>query len=303
MEIVMTLVIMAAGMGSRYGGLKQIDPITKNGEFIVDFSIYDAVLAGFDKVVFIIKEENYDIFRETVGARIEGKVNIEYVFQKPDSIPSGFEIPEGRVKPWGTAHAVLSARDAVNEPFAVINSDDFYGRDAFAQLYSCMDGAKTSGHFAMAGYILENTITENGTVSRGVCSVENGFLVNVTERTQIKEIDGVIKYFENDTWHELARDSVVSMNCWAFTPDIFDSLEEGFVKFFEKLPLTPDPKKAEYLLPTLVQSEIDGGKCDVRVLKTSAKWHGITYAEDKPEFVKFINSEIEKGVYPDGLWK
>ncbi len=299
----MTLVIMAAGMGSRYGGLKQIDPITPHGEFIVDFSIYDAKAAGFDKVVFIIKEENYEIFRETVGARIEGAIKVEYVFQKMDNIPCGYAVPEGRVKPWGTAHAVLSAADAVNEPFAVINSDDFYGRDAFVQLYNCMSGASSRGHYAMAGYILENTITENGSVSRGVCEVEGGLLKNVTERTKIQENDGTIQYLENEVWHDLARDSVVSMNCWAFTPDIFDALRDGFTAFFKELPDASDPLKAEYLLPSLVQAQIDCGACDVRVLETSAKWHGITYAEDKARFVEFIKSQIAAGVYPDGLWK
>ena len=299
----MTLVIMAAGMGSRYGGLKQIDPVTPHGEFIVDFSIYDAIQAGFDKVVFIIKEENYEIFRETVGARIEDAIKVEYVFQALDKIPKGFTIPEGRTKPWGTAHAALMAADVVNEPFAIINSDDFYGRDAFKQLYDKMSGAKEKGHFAMAGYILENTITENGYVSRGICDVVDGQLKNVVERTKIQENNGVVQYSENDTWQDLDRKSVVSMNCWAFTPDIFDMLRDGFVEFLGDLPNAPDPMKAEYFLPFLVQSRIDMGKCDVSVLETSAKWYGITYAEDKPKFVEFIKSQTEAGVYPDGLWK
>lgn len=299
----MTLVIMAAGMGSRYGGLKQIDPITHHGEFIVDFSIYDAIKAGFDKVVFIIKEENYDVFRETVGKRIEGAVKVEYVFQSLDNIPEGFTVPDGRTKPWGTAHAALMAADAVNEPFAIINSDDFYGRDAFKQLYDKMSDAKGGGHFAMAGYILENTITENGYVSRGVCEVVDGHLKNVVERTKIQENDGVIQYFENDTWHDLDRKAVVSMNCWAFTPDIFAMLREGFVEFMRALPTASDPMKAEYFLPFLVQSRIDRGECDVAMLETSAKWYGVTYAEDKPKFVEFIKAQTAAGVYPDGLWK
>lgn len=299
----MTLVIMAAGMGSRYGGLKQIDPITPHGEFIVDFSIYDAVKVGFDKVVFIIKEENYEIFRETVGARIEGAVKVEYVFQALDKIPEGYSVPEGRVKPWGTAHAALMAADAVNEPFAIINSDDFYGRDAFQQLYDYMSGADRKNHFAMAGYVLENTITENGYVSRGVCNVDGGKLQNVVERTKIQENDGVIQYFENDEWHDLDRNAIVSMNCWAFTPEIFDMLKTGLAEFLDKLPKAKDPLKAEYFLPFLVQSRIDGGECDVTVLKTSAKWYGVTYAEDKPTFVEFIKSQTAAGVYPDGLWK
>ena len=299
----MTLVIMAAGMGSRYGGLKQIDPMTEHGEFIVDFSIYDAIKAGFDKVVFIIKEENYDVFRETVGKRIEGACKVEYVFQALDKIPEGFAIPEGRTKPWGTAHAALMAADVVNEPFAIINSDDFYGRDAFKQLYECMANAKDGGHFAMAGYVLENTITENGHVSRGICEVEGGYLKNVVERTKIQENDGVIQYFEDDVWHDLNRDDIVSMNCWAFTPDVFGMLREGLEAFLAGVPTSKDPMKAEYFLPFLVQSRIERGECDVRVLKTSAKWYGVTYAEDKPTFVEFLKSQTAAGVYPDGLWK
>ncbi len=299
----MTLVIMAAGMGSRYGGLKQIDPVTPHGEFIVDYSIYDAIKSGFNKVVFIIKEENYEIFRETVGKRIEGCVQVEYVFQKIDDIPTGASIPEGRIKPWGTAHAVLCAKKAVHEPFAVINSDDFYGRDAFKQLYDCMSDATTKGKWAMAGYILENTITENGSVARGICEVEDGRLVKVVERTKIQENNGIIQYCEDDQWYDLPRDAVVSMNCWAFTPDIFDALESGFAEFHQNLSTSKDPLKAEFFLPFLVQSQIDADRASVRVLETSAKWYGVTYADDKPRFVTFIKSQTNDGVYPDGLWK
>ncbi len=299
----MTLVIMAAGMGSRYGGLKQIDPITEHGEFIVDFSIYDALMAGFDKVVFIIKEENYDVFRETVGSRIEGAIKVEYVFQGLDKIPAGFSVPEGRTKPWGTAHAALMAREVINEPFAIINSDDFYGRDAFKRAYKCMANEQGEGHYAMAGYVLENTITENGYVSRGICDVRDGYLKNVVERTKIQENNGTVQYFEDGAWYDLDRKSVVSMNFFVFTPDIFNHLESGFVSFLEKLSETADPMKAEYFLPFLVQSKIFDGSCDVRVLETEAKWYGVTYAEDKPKIVEFIKSQIAKGVYPDNLWK
>ncbi len=300
----MTLVLMAAGMGSRYGGLKQIDPVTPHGEFIVDFSIYDAIKAGFDKVVFIIKEENYEIFRETVGSRIEKSVKVEYAFQKMEDIPAGFAIPEGRTKPWGTGHAVLSAAGVVNEPFAVINSDDFYGRDAFVKLHDFLASAKADdkAHYAMAGYILENTITENGSVARGICQVEDGKLVQVVERTKIQENNGQTQFCEDDVWTDIDRRSVVSMNCWAFTPEIFAALEKGFVKFHETLADQPNPQKAEFFLPFLVQSEIDAGACDVCVLETSAKWYGVTYADDKPKFVEFIKSQVEAGIYPDGLW-
>ncbi len=299
----MTLVIMAAGMGSRYGGLKQIDPITKHGEFIVDFSIYDAIMAGFDKVVFIIKKENYEIFRETVGKRIEGAIKVEYVFQEMENIPEGFTVPEGRVKPWGTAHAALMAKSVVNEPFAIINSDDFYGRDAYRRVFEFMANQKGEGHYAMAGYILENTITENGHVSRGICDVRDGYLKNVVERTKIQENDGVVQYMEDEKWYDLDRKAVASMNCFAFTPDVFTHLEEGLKVFLADLPNAKDPLKAEYFLPFLVQSKISDGTCDVRVLETTAKWYGVTYAEDKPKFVEFIKSQVAEGVYPDNLWK
>ncbi len=301
----MTLVIMAAGMGSRYGGLKQIDPITEHGEFIVDFSVYDAKEAGFDKVVFVIKEENYEIFKETVGKRLEGKIKVEYAFQKLENIPDGYEIPECRVKPWGTGHAVLAAKDVVNEPFAVINSDDFYGKDAFVKLFEFMKGKENGkAHYTMAGYILDKTITENGYVSRGICdSDENGMLKNVVERTQIQENNGKVQYFENEKWNDIDRKSIVSMNCWAFTPDVFELLESDFNKFMKELPLAPNPLKAEFFLPFVIQKGIDTGKCDVKVLETTAKWYGVTYHEDKPQFVEFIKSQTEKGLYPDGLWK
>ncbi len=302
----MTLVIMAAGMGSRYGGLKQIDPVTRHGEFIVDFSIYDAVRAGFDRVVFVIKEENYDVFRETVGKRIEKSVKVSYAFQRMTDLPEGFTVPEGRVKPWGTAHAVLSAAAVTDEPFAVINSDDFYGRDAFVKLHDFLASPENDGraHYAMAGYILENTITENGSVARGICEVDaSGKLTRVTERTKIQENDGKVQFFEDDAWHDIDRRAVVSMNCWAFTPELFTALRNGFADFMAKLPETPDPKKAEFFLPFLVQSEIDAGKCDVRVLETSAKWYGVTYREDKPRFVAFVEEQIRAGNYPDGLFE
>ena len=300
----MTLVIMAAGMGSRYGGLKQIDPITEHGEFIIDFSIYDALQAGFDKVVFIIKEENYEAFHDTVGKRIEGKIKVGYAFQKLTDLPAPYSVPEGRVKPWGTAQAVLSAKDLVKEPFAVINADDFYGRDAFVTLASFLKDKKESrGHYAMAGYVLENTITENGHVSRGICETKDNKLVRVVERTKIMENNGVIQYEEDGIWHDLDRKDTVSMNCWAFTPDLFGYLEKGFESFLEKLPASPNPLKAEFFLPFLVQEKIDAGECDVTMLHTTAKWYGVTYHEDKPRFVNFIREATAAGLYPDGLWK
>ena len=302
----MTLVIMAAGMGSRYGGLKQIDPVTPHGEFIVDFSIYDAIRAGIDKVVFIIKRENYDIFRETVGSRIEGSVEVKYVFQELEAIPEGYSVPEGRVKPWGTGHAVLCCKDVVDESFIVINADDFYGADAYAKLAEFLKTAKSDAdraHFAMVGYVLENTITENGSVARGVCETENGLLTQVTERTKIMENNGVVQYLEDEEWHDLDRKTTVSMNFWGFTPEIFNMLENDFVAFLDDVKAgKKDTLKGEFFLPFVVADGIKSGKCDARVLETNAKWYGVTYHEDKPTLEAFIRKSVADGEYPDGLW-
>ncbi len=302
----MTLVIMAAGMGSRYGGLKQIDPVTPHGEFIVDFSIYDAIRAGIDKVVFIIKRENYDIFRETVGSRIEGSVEVKYVFQELDAIPEGYTVPEGRVKPWGTGHAVLCCKDVVDESFIVINADDFYGAEAYAKLAEFLKTAKADSeraHFAMVGYVLENTITENGSVARGVCESENGLLTQVTERTKIMENDGVVQYLEDDVWHDLDRKTTVSMNFWGFTPELFGMLENDFKTFLDDVNAgKKDTLKGEFFLPFVVADGIKSGKCDARVLETNAKWYGVTYHEDKPALEAFIKKSVADGEYPDGLW-
>jgi NDP-sugar pyrophosphorylase family protein len=301
----LTLVIMAAGMGSRYGGLKQIDPIGKHGEFIIDYSIYDAIKAGFNKVVFIIKEENYEVFRDTVGKRVEKLVDVKYAFQKNDAVPEGTIIPEGRTKPWGTAHAVYSCKELVNENFAVINADDFYGRDSFVQLADFLKEKVETGekyHFAMAGFILNNTLTENGHVARGVCTTdENNYLKNVTERTKIQYNDGKVQFFEEgDGWTTIDPNSTVSMNCWGFTPDIFVEIRKQMTDFFKKdLSILA---KAEFFLPSVVQNLIDNGTCDVKVLNTTAKWYGVTYHEDKEEIVSFISKQIENGVYPDNLW-
>ena len=302
----MTLVIMAAGMGSRYGGLKQIDPVTGHGEFIVDFSIYDAVKAGADKVVFIIKRENLDIFRDTVGKRIEGSVEVEYVFQELGDIPEGFKVPEGRVKPWGTGQAVLCCRNVVRDNFIVINADDFYGADAYIKLAEFLKNARADGgksHFAMVGYVLENTITENGSVARGVCRSKNGLLTGVTELTKIQENEGAVQYYDGDGWHDLDRHATVSMNFWGFTPEIFPMLEREF-KIFQNAVKSgeKDPLKGEFFLPFVVADAIDRGECDVKVLETDSKWYGVTYHEDKPKLEAFIKKTVSDGVYPDGLW-
>ena len=305
-----TLLIMAAGMGSRYGGMKQIDHVDDEGDKIIDFSIYDAIQAGFTKVVFVIKEENLDVFREEIGDRVSGHIKVEYAFQRLEDIPSGCLVPEGRVKPWGTAHAVLSAKDVIDEPFAVINADDFYGRDAFKQAYDFLSSA-VSGHYAMVGYELRNTLTENGTVSRGICQVsENGLLEEVVERTKIRGTDGVAatkiadaEYTLDDgkTWVSLAGDSATSMNFWCFASDFMDGIGEHFERFMrEEVPLNPE--KAECYLPTVVSELLAAGKCDVKVLHTSEKWHGVTYKEDKPGLVESIREMKEAGLYPKMLW-
>ncbi len=298
----MTLVILAAGMGSRYGGLKQIDPIGPGGEFIVDYSIYDAIKAGFDKVVFIIKKENLDIFRDTVGKRVENHIKVEYVFQDVSAIPDGYAVVEGRSKPWGTGHAVISAADKVSDGFAVINSDDFYGRDSFIKLGQFLKGNKDGDkyHFCMAGFVLENTLTDNGHVSRGICETDaNGYLTRVTERTKIQKNGGLTQYFENDEWHTIKAGSTVSMNCWAFSPALFGELKRLFKAFFAE---SNDLSKDEFFLPFAVQDLIDEGKCDVKVVKTDAKWHGVTYHEDRQMVVDAIKSMVADGIYPEKLW-
>lgn len=304
----MTLLIMAAGMGSRYGGLKQLDPITENGEFIIDFSVYDALQAGFDKVVIIVKRENYELFRDSIGKRIEKFIDVKYVFQDINNLPSGFSVPEGRVKPWGTAHAVLSAKDVIDDNFAVINADDFYGRDAFVKIADYFKNQKKSAdgveHFCMVGYTLKHTLTENGHVSRGECKTdENGMLINVTERTKICRKDGVVKYCDDgETWLPIDENTIVSMNCWGFSKEIFKWLDEGFVKFLAELP--EDKKiKGEYYLPSAVTETMNAKKSDVKVLTTNAKWYGVTYSDDKPFVVAQIKKMAEDGTYPKKLWK
>ena len=302
----MTLVILAAGMGSRYGGLKQIDPITDKGEFIIDFSVFDAIRAGFDKIVFVIKEENLNEFKSTIGKRFEDKIAVDYAFQKLDDIPDGFSIPEGRAKPWGTAHALLAARDKVDDEFMVINADDFYGRSAYALIADHFKNAPKgkNGEYCMVGYILENTLTENGTVSRGICNVgDDGFLVDVVERTSIRRGEGVALYEENGTDTELPLNAIASMNCWGFTPDIFEGVGEGFKKFLAAVNDTPNPLKAEYYLPFAVKELMDEGKCSVKVYASEGAWYGVTYHEDKEKVMASIQALKDCGEYPERLNK
>lgn len=287
-----TLVVMAAGMGSRFGGLKQIEPIGPKGEALLDFSVYDAKKAGFNKVVFIIKHEIEDDFKKFVGSRIEKKIDVEYVFQETDMLPNGFTCPDDRTKPWGTAHAVYCCKDVVKTPFAVINADDYYGKSALAQIYNHL--SKKLGDYCMVGFRLANTLTENGTVSRGVCTVENGKLKAVTERTKISDC----KYTEdNANWISLPPDTIVSMNMWGFTPDIFDYISRDLNEFLKEKINVP---KAEFYLPSVVSNLIASNEKEVSVLVAEDKWYGVTYKEDKDGVVKAIGEKIANGEY-DGI--
>ncbi len=294
----MTLVILAAGMGSRYGGLKQVDPITSHGEFIIDYSIYDAIGAGFDRVVFLIKEENLEIFKETIADRIAPFTKIDFAFQALDMLPEGFALPADRVKPWGTAHAVLCCEKVVGDDnFAVINADDFYGREAFVEMAKALKGDRT-GRYCMAGYILDNTLTDNGSVARGVCTAKDGKLVSIEEHTKIyREGEKVFCAGEGEP-HPLDRKSIVSMNFFGFAPDVFAIFREGFCKFLSE----DRGPKAEFFIPLALSGAMEKGQCSVDVLPTDAKWFGVTYAADKPGVVEKIRAMTEAGIYPDGLW-
>lgn len=299
------LVIMAAGMGSRYGGLKQVDPVDADGHIIMDFSIYDAVRAGFKKVIFIIKRENEQIFRETIGRRVEGILDVEYVFQELENIPDGFTVPEGRVKPWGTGHAVLSCMNVIDGPFAVINADDYYGPGAFAMIYDYLTHHEDDSlyRYTMVGYRLGNTLTENGHVSRGICTVdENGYLTGIRERTYIVMTPDGAAYSEDDglTLTSISPDERVSMNMWGFTAGFMKELQAQFAQFLaEDMP--KNPLKAEYFLPSVVSRLLDEGRATVRVLHSNDKWYGVTYKEDKAAVMAAIAALKQQGVYPDRL--
>ncbi len=284
-----TLVVMAAGMGSRFGGLKQIEPIGPNGQAIIDFSVYDAKAAGFNKVVFIIKHEIEKEFKEIVGSRIEKMIDVDYAFQELDMLPEGFTCPEDRKKPWGTAHAIYCCRNIVKTPFAVINADDYYGKSAYQKMYNHLKEQK--GDFCMVGFRLQNTLTENGTVSRGICEVKDGILKSVIERTKILDC----KYTEDDeNWVQLPSDCVVSMNMWGFTPEVFKFIENDLKQFFAEKINTP---KVEYYLPTVVSNVIARGQKDVAVLVAEDRWYGVTYKEDKASVVEALSQKIQNGEY------
>lgn len=286
-----TLVVMAAGMGSRFGGLKQMEPISADGRVLLDFSVYDAKKAGFTKIVFVIKEAIAEDFINIVGKRIEKMIDVEYVYQELYKLPEGFTCPETREKPWGTAHAILCCKDAVNEPFAVVNADDYYGRGAFEKIYNEL--VNNDDDYCMAGFRLKNTLTENGTVARGVCVVKYDCLESVTERTKI---NNDCQFTEDDgaTWTQLEPDTLVSMNLWGFRPDIFSYIEKGFKEFLEEN--INEPKK-EYYLPLIVTELIESGTKKVKVLAAEDKWYGVTYKEDKPGVVAAIEDMIAKGYY------
>ena len=300
------LIIMAAGMGSRYGGLKQLDPVGNHGQLIIDYSIYDARRAGFETVVFVIKPELEADFKHAVGDRVSRVMDVKYVYQMKEDLPEGYTVPEGRVKPWGTAHAALAARHVVDGPFAIINADDYYGPEAFREVYNYLsthqDGALYE--YVMVGYLLKNTVTENGTVARGVCEeTENHYLTRVTERTKIAKGEPP-RYTEDDgrTWTELSGDTVVSMNIWGFTRSFLDEALARFPAFLDKA-LAENPEKGEYYLPTVVSQLINEGRARVKVLRSEDKWYGVTYREDKPDVVAAIAQKTAAGLYPDRLWE
>ena len=295
-----TLLVMAAGMGSRFGGLKQIEPMGPNGEFLIDYSVYDAKLAGFTKIVFIIKEENYDIFKETIGKRVEPYIETEYVFQDDSNLKENYSSLKTRVKPLGTGHAILCAKDKVKTPFAIINADDFYGRNAYMVASKYLDKIDDK-HYAVVGYKVGKTLSPNGAAKRGICKEENGKLKDLIESSVEKIDDRIIaKPLDGDTEFAVEDDSLVSMNMLLFTPKIFDYLEEKLIKFLEAN--KNDLSKCEFLIPDVVKDAIKEDRVEVDLLSTNAIWHGVTYKEDKEEVVKAIDELIKEKVYPNKLW-
>ena len=302
------LVVMAAGMGSRYGGLKQLDPVGNHGQLIIDYSIYDARRAGFETVVFVIKRELEDAFKAAIGDRLSKVIDVRYAYQELSDLPEGYSVPEGRVKPWGTCHAILAARDVVDGSFAVVNADDYYGPEGFREIYDYLAANPDRPgcyEFAMVGYRLGNTVTENGSVARGICEEdEHNFLVRVTERTRI-EAEGADARFTEDggeTWTHLSGDTVVSMNLWGFTRSFMDEARARFPAFLDKT-LAENPLKGEYFLPSVVTQLLDEHKARVKVLRSADKWYGVTYREDRPVVLGAIADMTASGLYPDNLWE
>lgn len=296
------LVIMAAGMGSRFGGLKQITAVDEQGHSIIDFSLYDARKAGFRKVVFIIKHEIEADFKAAVGNRMEQYFDVRYVFQEVDQLPQGFSVPEGRVKPWGTAHAIACAKDAIDGPFAVLNSDDYYGAHAIQTIYNFLKEEHQPNEHAMVGYLVRNTVTENGSVSRGVCTVKDGFLQEVTERTHIEKRGQDAAYTEDgEHYVDLPGDTIVSMNLWGFQQELLAQFVNGFPAFLEEN-LPKNPLKCEYYLPAVANAQLQNGLGTVRVLPTQDVWHGVTYAADLQNVISAIRTMKEQKRYPEALW-
>ena len=300
------LVIMAAGMGSRYGGLKQLDPVGNHGQLIIDYSIYDARRAGFETVVFVIKPEIEEDFKRCIGERVSRSMDVRYAYQLKEDLPEGYSVPEERQKPWGTAHAALAARNVVDGPFAVINADDYYGPEAFREIYNYLAAHEDGDvyEYVMVGYLLKNTVTENGTVARGVCEeTADHYLSQITERTKIEQ--GPPLRFTEDggkTWTELAEDTIVSLNMWGFTRSFLDEAWARLPAFLDKA-LAENPAKAEFFLPSVVSQLIGEGKARVKVLRSQDKWYGVTYREDKPTVMAAIAEKTASGLYPDRLWE
>lgn len=296
-----TLVVLAAGMGSRYGGLKQIDPIGPNGEIILELSVFDAIRAGFNKVVFVIKKSIEKEFKEAIGNKLSQYIEVEYVYQQLDAyLPQGFEIPSGREKPWGTAHALLCCKDVIKEPFGIINADDYYGVKSFKTLHDFLIESDEQT-MAMVGFTLSNTLSENGSVSRGICEVENGLLKDVVERKNIERRDGVVEYCLDDIWYPVADDALASMNMWGFNPSFFAYCEEQFNLFLAN-EVKDNTLKSECYIPTVVDKGIKADKFVCKMLKSDEKWYGVTYSEDKPSVKAGIQALMDAHLYPEGLW-
>ena len=302
------LVVMAAGMGSRFGGLKQLEPIDDNGHVILDYSVYDAHRAGFETVIFVIKQEHEELFREKIGNRMSKVMEVKYAFQRSDDLPEGYAVPEGRVKPWGTAQAVLAVRDLVDGPFAVVNADDYYGPEGYEEIYNYLlhhPDTPDVYEYAMVGYLLKNTVTENGSVARGVCTeTASGYLHSVVERTKIIKGEKTPMYTEDDgeTWHELCEDDIVSMNLWGFQKEIFPQFQNRFVTFLQEQ-VPANPLKSEFYLPSVADAQIKEGLGTIRVLPTNETWYGVTYREDLEGVVAAIQGMKDSGMYPEKLWE
>ncbi len=293
------LIIMAAGMGSRYGGLKQMDPVGPNGECLLEYSIYDAIRAGFGKIVFVIRRDFETEFKEQVGSRFEDRIVVQYAFQSIDDLPDGFAVPEGRTKPWGTGQAVLACKRLIHEPFVVQNADDFYGAEAYQVIGNAFKKLD-AGESCMVGYRLRNTLSPHGSVSRGVCNTIDGYLSTVTERVSIQANEsGTIQYVEDGLAADMTGDEICSMNFWGFQPDLFDTLEEKFIAF---LKTKGQELKSEWYIPTIIQGAIDSGETRVKVLRSDSKWFGVTYPEDRPSVAASLKAMHEDGTYPARLW-